>query len=199
MHTYPTGTMANKELPIFIIEDDQAWAATLTAKLGKRFSVNHFTNGEECVARLEAVKPAIIILDYHLEGAMTGLDTLKRIRKQLPSAKVIMFSAQDDVQTAVDILDNGAYEYIVKGENAMNRLNIVLRNIEEAENLRREVLELRVRFKKEKLFLWAVIAGILIMSLIIYLNTCPQRRMLSIDPFGLGDTKECYQAPDKSK
>jgi len=133
----------------------------------------------------------LVILDYHLEGQLTGLDTLKEVRKQKPDLKVILFSAQDDVQTAMDILDNGAYEYIVKGENAMNRLNIVLRNIEEADRLKREVVELKLRFRREKLVLILVIVGIAIGSFLVYLNTCPQQRVVNWDPFGLEETRAC--------
>jgi DNA-binding NtrC family response regulator len=185
--------------PVFIVEDEPTWAATLTARLGKKFSVQHFTTGEECLEKLVAAKPVIVVLDYHLEGTLTGLDTLKRIRKELPSTKVIMFSAQDDVQTAVDILDNGAYEYIVKGENALNRMSIVLRNLEEAEELREQMITLQLRFKKEKFWLWAVIAGILIGSLVVYLNTCPQLRVMQWDPFGLGATNACKEINVKTK
>ncbi|MBX3102740.1 MAG: response regulator [Bacteroidetes bacterium] len=184
---------------VFIVEDEPTWAATLTARLGKKFTVQHFTSGEECLAKLASVKPAIVVLDYHLEGTLTGLDTLKRIRKESPATKVVMFSAQDDVQTAVDILDNGAYEYIVKGDNAMNRLSIVLRNLEEAEELREQMITLRVRFRKEKFWLWIVIFGILLGCIAIYLNTCPQRRMVQWDPFGLEQTNECVYLDDKSK
>jgi two-component system response regulator AtoC len=184
---------------VFIVEDEPTWAATLTARLGKKFKVQHFTSGEECLERLAAGKPVLIVLDYHLEGTLTGLDTLKRIRKELPTAKVVMFSAQDDVQTAVDILDNGAYEYIVKGENAMNRLNIVLRNLEESEELRAQMLTLRLRFRKEKLWMWALVGITLVGCIAIYLNTCPQRRIVQWDPFGLAGTNECVYLQDKSK
>jgi len=185
----------NKKTPIFIVEDDEGWAATLSGKLGKLYSINHFVSGEECIEKLEEVKPKFIVLDYHLEGEMTGFDTLKVIQKKLPKAYVIMFSAQDDVQTAVTIMDSGAYDYVVKGENAFNRLNIIIRNIESQENLKDELLTLNFKVRRERFWLGMVILGVMIISFIIYLRICPSARPLKWDPFDITETESCYEEP----
>jgi len=183
-----------KKIPMFIVEDDEAWAAGLTGKLGKKFSINHFVSGEECVEQLAAIKPKMIVLDYHLEGQMTGLDTLKQIMKIHPKAYVIMFSAQDDVQTAIEILDNGAYDYVVKGENAFNRLKIIIRNIENAEALQTENLQLKIKIKRDKFWLYMVIVGILVGSFTVSLFTCPDARMIKWDPFNVKNSENCTTA-----
>lgn len=183
-----------KKVPMFIVEDDEAWAAGLTGKLGKKFSINHFVSGEECVEKLAEVRPKMIVLDYHLEGQMTGLDTLKQIMKIHPKAFVIMFSAQDDVQTAIDILDNGAYDYVVKGENAFNRLKIIIRNIENAEALQLENVQLKIKIKRDKFWLSMLIVGILIASFVVSLTTCPNSRLIKWDPFNMANSEWCTTA-----
>jgi DNA-binding NtrC family response regulator len=183
--------------PIFIVEDDEGWAATLTGKLGKMYATHHFVSGEECIEKLEEIKPKFIVLDYHLEGEMTGLDTLKVIRKKLPQTYVIMFSAQDDVQTAVNIMDNGAYDYVVKGENAFNRLNIITRNIESQEVLRDQLITLNLKVRRERFWLGVVVLGVLVLSFLLYLRICPSARALKWDPYGVAQSEGCYLDPSQ--
>jgi DNA-binding response OmpR family regulator len=148
--------------PVFVVEDDEAWAATLTNKLGKRYIVSHFASGEACLDKLTELNPELIILDYHLEGQMTGLDTLRQIKQIAPKTTVVMLSAQDNVQTAVDILNHDAYDYIVKGENAFNRLKIVLRKHEAEERLKAQVISLSLKVKRNRM----LYAGIVILVLL---------------------------------
>jgi DNA-binding NtrC family response regulator len=185
--------MAEEKLtPIILVEDDESWAATITSRLGKFYSISHFISGEDTVEKLEQIRPKFIILDYHLAGQMSGLDTLKIIRKKTPESFVIMFSGQDDVKTAVEILDNGAYDYVVKGDNAFNRLKIIIRNIEAQENLRDQVMKFQVKVRRDRFWLTGVVIGIFFISLIIYLNTCPYGRpFLQWDPFNIAARDGC--------
>jgi DNA-binding response OmpR family regulator len=179
-----------KTINVFVVEDDEAWSTMVTAKLGKGYNVSHYTKGEDTVTNLHK-KPDIVVLDYHLEGQMTGLDTLKEIRKQVPEARVIMFTAQDDVQVAVETLNVGAYDYIVKGENAVHRLKIILRNMQSEEELRREFVELKFKVKRERAALYAVILLILFASFVVYFLTCPESRLISWDPFNMAASSSC--------
>ncbi len=182
---------SDKEV-LFIVEDDEAWSASLAAKLGKKYEVHTFVSGEAAVEALDKNEPRILVLDYHLEGDMTGFDVLKASKKKLPQSYAIMFTAQDDIQIALDILNSGAYDYIVKGENALNRLKILLRNIDEREALRSQMVELKFRVRRERLMFFIVVAVIVIGSLVIFLNTCPDTRpFFSWDPFGVAESDHC--------
>lgn len=181
----------DKRMSVLIVEDDQAWAETLKSKLGTSFQIHHYTTGEEAVENLLNIKPKFVVLDYHLEGDMTGLDTLKKIKKNLPEAYVVMFSAQDSVQVAVDTFDNGAYDYVPKSDAAYNRLRIILRNVETAEAKNEQIMQLSLKFKKERFWLGMTVFGILIISLIIYLKLCPSQRLISWDPFDVGSRPAC--------
>lgn len=175
---------------LFIVEDNPAWSAVVEAKVGSKYDKKLFTNGEEAVANLH-LKPAIVVLDFHLEGKMTGLDTLKQIKKQLPDVHVIMLSAQEDVQTAVDLMEAGAYDYVVKGDNAVNRLKIALRNLDKEAELQAEVVQLTFKVRRERLALYGVLVLIAIISLVIYLRICPDSRIIKMDPFGRSETQQC--------
>ena len=152
--------MAKKDV-VFIVEDNPTWAATLKARLGKRFNVMTFASGEEALKNLKA-KPKIVILDYHLEGEMTGADVLNEIKKRLPEAYVVILSAQKDIKTALEILKSGAYDYIIKGETAVNRLKIILKKIAREEEAKAKAFELKLRFSKIRLILIVLVAFLLV-------------------------------------
>ena len=147
--------MAKKDV-VFIVEDNPTWAATLKARLTKKFNVMTFASGEEAIKNLKA-KPKIVILDYHLEGNMTGADVLKVIKEKLPDTYVIILSAQKDIKTALEILKSGAYDYIIKGETAINRLRIILKKIAREEEAKAKVFELKLKLNKVMWILGAFI------------------------------------------
>ncbi|MCZ2357258.1 MAG: response regulator [Bacteroidia bacterium] len=183
----------SKKTSIFIVEDNEAWAATLMAKLGTTaYTLNHYMSGELCIENIQ-LKPDIIILDYNLLGEMTGLDTLKEIKKVHPSSYVVMFSAQEEVKIALEILENGAYDYVVKGDNAVLRVKNIIKNILDGERLRADYVEVHIKLKRFQAALIGLIALIFIISGIIYFRTCPNSRVIKADPFGILGTGSCSE------
>ncbi len=174
-----------------IIEDDPTWVALLTGMFSKQYEVHSFASGEALLEKLDALKADLYIIDYHLEGQMNGYDCLREIKKRFPSSYSVMFSAQEDVQVAVDVLEKGAYDYVVKREGAHERLKIIFRNIERANAMQTEVVELKLQFKRWQLALYALVGFIVLVSLIIYFNTCPQLRSLKWDPLNKGASTDC--------
>ncbi len=183
--------MADASKPrMFIVEDDPTWVTMLTSRYNKKFEVSAYGSAEAAIAVVEQ-KPDVVVLDYHLEGTLTGLDALKQIKQRSPASYVVMFSAQEDVQIALDILECGAYDYVVKREGAHERLNIILRNILNEQKLGNQVIELRLSIQRWKAALVAVVVAILLLILVIYLNICPYQRALKWDPFGRANSEEC--------
>jgi DNA-binding NtrC family response regulator len=183
--------MANKE-KMFVVEDDPAWGAMLQQRLSKTYDIQLFVTGEEAVEKMASEKPKYIVQDYHLDGEMTGLDTLKQAKKILgDKVYVIMFSAQDDVEVAIATLDHGAYDYVVKSSSdPYNRLKIILRNIQENEKLKKDI---EIRIKREYFWLGVFIFFIFFISSYIYLReVCPEKRLIKWDPFEV--QKECDNA-----
>jgi DNA-binding NtrC family response regulator len=67
------------------------------------------------------------------------LELLKKIKKQQPNTKVIVLSAQEDVATALEMLRNGAYDYIIKDTQAMDKLWHLIHQANEKIELEKEV------------------------------------------------------------
>jgi DNA-binding NtrC family response regulator len=128
---------------IFIVEDDPWYGELLTyhLSLNPDYEVIRFGSGKECLSNLHQ-KPHVVSLDYNLPD-YTGADILRRIKEITPEAQVIIISAQNDVGTAVNLLKEGAYDYIVKDDDAKDRLWNTIIRVRENASLRQEIETLR--------------------------------------------------------
>jgi len=95
---------------IFIVEDDLAFAKTMKyhLSLNPDNEVEVFLKGKDCIANLHK-NPDIITLDYSLPGE-TGKDILEKIKKYNKDIPVIIVSGQQEINIAVELLKQGAYD-----------------------------------------------------------------------------------------
>lgn len=137
---------------IFIVEDDLFYAKAMQQKLAQNplFEIEVFTRGRDVLANMHK-KPSLITLDYSLPD-MEGNEVLQGIQSASPDVQVVVVSGQEDVSTALELLKQGAYDYIVKDKDALNRLEKVVNNIEEHHHLKKEVDELRDLVKSQYSF-----------------------------------------------
>lgn len=136
-------------LKVFIVEDDQFTAAMLRhhLSLNPDNDVEVFHNGKACLENLYR-KPDVICLDYFLPGE-TGEVILNKIRAKNPDLPVIIVSGQEDVSTAIRLLKDGAYDYIVKDENVKDKLWNLVNHIRNRENLTRQLNVLQEEVEKK--------------------------------------------------
>jgi len=130
-------------MKIFVVEDSIPYAKVLVHHLGLNpdNEVEHFSDAMSFLNQLHRI-PDCVLLDYSLPD-LSGIQVLKRIRSQIPDLPVLIVSGQEDVGTAVDLLKEGAYDYIVKDANAKERIWNALNNIRENARLRKEIDVLR--------------------------------------------------------
>ncbi|MFT4545776.1 MAG: two-component system response regulator AtoC [Bacteroidia bacterium] len=107
---------------VFIVEDDSWYAEMLQhfLSLNPDLEVEVFSTGEDLLDNMFN-NPAVVTLDYSLPG-IQGVELLKKVLEKKPGIPVISLSGQEDVSTAVSMLKEGAYDYIVKDENTQGRL-----------------------------------------------------------------------------
>ncbi len=135
--------MVHGGLTIFIVEDDPWYGEFLEYYLGisPANSITKFQSAGECLDNLH-LNPDLITLDYRLPD-MPGSLALEKILAYNQEQKVIIISGQEDIKTAVTLLKEGAYDYIVKDDDTKERLWKVINNISKATALEKENLDLR--------------------------------------------------------
>ena len=128
---------------IFIVEDNEIYAKTLHYQLSVNpvHQVEVFSSGKEFLENINR-RPDLITLDYRLPD-MNGIEILRRIQKEIPGTPVIVISGQEDVDTAVGLLKEGIYDYIVKNENTKDRIWNALQHVKEKMELTDEIERLR--------------------------------------------------------
>jgi len=140
------------QFKIFIVEDDKIFAKRLHYQLSMNsdFEIFEFHNGKSLIRALDQ-NPDLITLDYHLPD-LQGDEILKKIKAKNSETPVLIISGQQDVKTALELLKNGAYDYLVKGDDLVNRLRYVIDNLREKILLQKKVEELERELNKKFVF-----------------------------------------------
>ena len=102
--------------PIVLLVDDEApFVDTMTKRLTKRkLTVFKSYSGEEALKTLkENSQIDLVILDVKMPG-MDGIETLKEIRKDFPLVEVIMLTGHATVETSIEGMRLGAFDYLMK-------------------------------------------------------------------------------------
>jgi two-component system OmpR family response regulator len=119
---------------IFLVDDDPMYLKALEHEFAKNpdIEITSFTTGEECLLRLSD-KPDVIVLDYFLNSkqkdAKDGLAILMQIKEKAPATQVIMLSAYENVEIALNCIRNDAFNFIVKNDTTFLRLKYSIKQI----------------------------------------------------------------------
>src|SRR6478735_1664992 len=100
-------------------------------------------NSDEALAAIEARRPHLVFLDIWMQGSrLDGMQLLEIVKEQHPNLPVVMISGHGNIETAVQAIRIGAYDFIEKPFKA-DRLVLVADRALETSRLKREVSELR--------------------------------------------------------
>lgn len=116
---------------IFLVDDD-ALCLNLYRQFLKQLgytNIRMFDNGNDCLDSLPAFQPDIIFLDYNMDD-MNGLDVLKQIKQFNPSIIVLFISGQEDIEKAINTIQHGAMDYIVKSSLNTEKLKTIMERVE---------------------------------------------------------------------
>ncbi|GFO62619.1 sigma-54 dependent transcriptional regulator [Geomonas paludis] len=133
---------------IMVVDDEHLIRWSLEQNLKKQgYEVCTAGTGEDALRIAREEQPELVLLDYHLPG-INGLEVLQRLKEIDEEILVIMVTAQGGLETAVNTMRHGAYDYINKPFN-LDEMGLVVRKALETSELRREVVQLRSEHKKQ--------------------------------------------------
>tara|TARA_R100000005_G_scaffold95553_2_gene77457 strand:- start:4654 stop:6060 length:1407 start_codon:yes stop_codon:yes gene_type:complete len=130
-----------------LIVDDEADIRELVAGIleDEGYEARMAADSDRAMAEIAHRRPGLVILDIWLRGSkMDGIEILQSIKKEHADLPVLMISGHGNIETAVQTIKLGAYDFIEKPFKAERLIQLVERALE-AIRLRREVAELKTR------------------------------------------------------
>lgn len=128
---------------VFVVDDDDWYRELLKFNLEDNpdYTVQAYPDATSCLDALHE-GPKVITLDYRLPD-MEGSEALQKIKAFDPEIDVIVVSEQDNVETAVELLKLGAYDYIAKSNDIRDRLLNTVKNIRSKASLETRIKSLQ--------------------------------------------------------
>jgi DNA-binding NtrC family response regulator len=136
---------------LLLVEDDPATRVGLTELVRTwGFVADAAADGEEALQKVTTFRPGIIISDLAMPG-MSGLELVRRLQEQDRDITTIILTGQGTVETAVEAIKVGAYDYLTKPVDPQ-RLQILLEKVVERQQTLREVKVLRRQLRDRGTF-----------------------------------------------
>jgi two-component system response regulator AtoC len=132
--------MSQKPKTVLIVDDDEGMRDTLTAILKREFRILRVASGELALSILNKEDVDLVLLDVRLPG-ISGFEVLRIVKENYSLVEVIMISAINEIETAVQAMKHGAYHYITKDFD-YDQLRSIVRNASERQDLNRQVMTL---------------------------------------------------------
>jgi DNA-binding NtrC family response regulator len=127
---------------VLVVDDDQAIRETLKEILQyESYEVLEASDGQATLQQLKKGAPDVMLLDIKMPR-MDGMEVLEKAREMHPRLPIIMITGHGTIETAVDAVKKGAFDFLSKPPD-LNRLLITVRNATEKGRLIEETQELR--------------------------------------------------------
>lgn len=124
-----------KSASVLLVDDDSTFRQVMSNELTRLgYQIEAVGTGEEAVRRLATSELDVILLDLRLPG-MNGLDVLKSIHASAPATEVVMMTGHGSIDTAIESIRSGAFDYVVK-PCPLDELHIRIQRAVERRSLR---------------------------------------------------------------
>ena len=133
---------------VLVVDDEVDFVEVLALRLNEAGEkVTPAYSGRECLDVLEKTDIDVVVLDIKMPG-MDGIQTLMEIRKRFPLVEVIMLTGHGTIETAVEGMKLGAFDYLLKPAH----FDALLHKLERARK-RKDEQEKRIREAEARLLL----------------------------------------------
>ena len=103
-----------EEFSVLLVDDEEDFLRTIIKRLAKRgLRAQGASQGEQALAMLAEEPRDVVVLDVKMPG-MDGIETLRAMKKKRPFTEVIMLTGHGSVESGIQGLQLGAYNYVMK-------------------------------------------------------------------------------------
>jgi DNA-binding NtrC family response regulator len=100
---------------ILVVDDEGDFLETLINRLKRRkIATTGCASGEEAVRLVRETPFDVVVLDIKMPGGMDGIQTLREIKKIRREAEVILLTGHASLETSMEGMEHGAYDYLLK-------------------------------------------------------------------------------------
>jgi signal transduction histidine kinase len=140
-----------KEIPILVVDDEQSVRNVLSQVLkDEGFVVTEAADGEQAMAAFEEALYPLVITDIVMPG-LSGIELLEKIKKRNSETQVIIITSHASMDTAIQALRNGAYDYLFKPFEDINLISTVTKRAIEKIRLTSENRRLLAKLKSKNM------------------------------------------------
>ncbi len=130
---------------VLLVDDEQQFVEVLAERLEARgFSVRTAVSGDEGLVKLREQEADVVILDMQMPGR-DGVDSLREIKRISPLIEVIMLTGHATIDSGIQGLKLGAYDYLMKPAETEDLVPKILRayarKSEQEERIRRAEID----------------------------------------------------------
>ena len=138
-----------KKIKLLIAEDEKNFSLILQKELTRRnYDVSVANDGKSALEFCQKVDYDVIVMDMMMPN-MNGLQALKTLKQTQPSPEVIMLTGNATVETAIDAMKAGAYDFLTK-PCKIEELDVLIHKAYERRDLQKENLYMQTRLSRKE-------------------------------------------------
>jgi DNA-binding NtrC family response regulator len=103
------------QLKVLVVDDEIDFLETFVKRLEKRhIQAQGVPSGVEALAAMQRETFDVVLLDIKMPGSMDGIAVLRQIKRIQPNAEVILLTGHASVETSIEGMKLGAFDYLLK-------------------------------------------------------------------------------------
>lgn len=131
---------------VLVVDDEKDFLETLVSRLKKRKIDTHGAKSGEDALKLIKNRPFdVVILDIKMPGGMDGIEALRAIKKIQPLTEVILLTGHASVETSIEGMKLGAFDYVLKPVKLEELLPKMLQAFEKKDNHDQKIRSAKIR------------------------------------------------------
>ena len=142
-------TNNGRKIKLLIAEDEKNFGLILQKELSRRnYDVSVASDGKSAVEFAQRVDYDVIVMDMTMPN-MDGIQALKVLKQVEPSPEIIMLTGNATVETAIEAMKAGAYDYLTK-PCKIEELDVLIRKAHERRDLQKDNLYMQTRLSRKE-------------------------------------------------